>query len=66
MGRFTVHTMAQRTIRSPINIYVTEREVALTFGLHSELDTLVDTVRMVQEVLQLVRSVWPNDKGVIE
>jgi hypothetical protein len=39
--------------------------VALTFGLHGELNALVDTVRVVQEVLQLVRSVWPDDKSVV-
>jgi hypothetical protein len=38
------------------------RGVALTFGLHGELNALVDTV---QGILQLVGSVWPDDKGVV-
>jgi hypothetical protein len=43
--------MAQRIIGSPVNIYVKEGEVALSFGLHGELNALVDTVQVVQEVL---------------
>ncbi|PNF16784.1 hypothetical protein B7P43_G00868 [Cryptotermes secundus] len=65
MGRFMVHSMAQKTIGSPVNIYVKEGEVALTFGLHGELNAWVDTVQVAQEVLQLVGSVWPDDEGVI-
>jgi hypothetical protein len=58
MGRFTVHSMAQGTVGSPVNIYVNEWEAALSFGHHGELTALVDTVQVVQEVLQLVGSVW--------
>jgi hypothetical protein len=65
MGRFTVHSTAQRTVRPPINIYVKKGEVALTFGLHGELNSLVDTVQVVQEVLQLLGSMWPGDEGVV-
>jgi hypothetical protein len=50
-----VHSMAQRTIGSPVNISVKEGEVALNFGLHGELNALVDTVQMVQKFLKLVR-----------
>jgi hypothetical protein len=32
--------MAQRTVGSPVKIYVKEGEVALTFGLHGELNAL--------------------------
>jgi hypothetical protein len=45
--------MAQRTVGSPVNIYVKEREMALTFGLHGELNALLDTVQVVQEVCSL-------------
>jgi hypothetical protein len=38
--------MAQRTIRSPANIHVKEVEVALSFGLHGDLNALVDTVQV--------------------
>jgi hypothetical protein len=51
MGRFMVHPMAQS---------VKEGEVALSFGLHGELNALVNTVQVVQEVLQLVGFVWPE------
>jgi hypothetical protein len=44
MGRFTVYCVAQRTVVSPVNIYVKEGEVALSFGLHGELNALMDTV----------------------
>jgi hypothetical protein len=57
--------MAHRTILSPVDIYVKKVEVALYFDLHCELNALVDTVQVVQEALQLVGSVWPNDEGVI-
>jgi hypothetical protein len=57
--------MAQRTVGSPVNIYVKEWEVALSFGLHGELIALVDTVQVAQEVLQLVGSVWSDDEGVV-
>jgi hypothetical protein len=57
--------MAQRTIGSPVNIYVKEGKVALTFGLHGELNALVVTEQVVQEILQLIGSVWPDDRGVI-
>jgi hypothetical protein len=41
VGRFTVHSMAQRTIRSPVDIYVKEGEVAFKFGLHGERNGLL-------------------------
>jgi hypothetical protein len=65
MVRFTVHSMVHRTIGSPIIIYVKEEEVALTFGLHGELNALVDTVQVVQEILQLVGFMLSDDEGVI-
>jgi hypothetical protein len=49
--------MAQRTVGSPVHIYVKVEEVALSFGLHGELNALMDTVQVVLEVLQLVGSV---------
>jgi hypothetical protein len=39
--------------------------VALSFGLHGELKALADTVQVVQEVHQLVGSVWPDDEAVV-
>jgi hypothetical protein len=39
-----VHFVSQRAIRSSVNIFVEEREVAVTFGLHGELNGLVDAV----------------------
>jgi hypothetical protein len=61
--RFTVHCMAQRPVGCPVNIYVKGR--ALSFGLHGQLIALVDTVQVVQKVLQLVGSVWPDDESVV-
>jgi hypothetical protein len=57
--------MAQRAIGSPTNIYVKEGKVAISFHLHDELNDSVDTVQVVKEVLQLVGSMWPDDKRVI-
>jgi hypothetical protein len=58
--------MAQRTVGSPLNIYVKEWEVAPSFGLHGEFNALVDTVEVVQEGFQLVGSVWSDDEGVVD
>jgi hypothetical protein len=60
MGRFTIHSMAQRTIGSPVNIYVKEGKVAIYFHLHGELNALV-----VKEVPQPVGAVCPDDKSVV-
>jgi hypothetical protein len=39
--------------------------MALSFGVHGELNALVDTVQVVQEILQLIRSLWPDDECVV-
>lgn len=39
--------------------------MVITFHLHGELNALVDTIQVVQEVLHPVRAVWPDDKSVI-
>jgi hypothetical protein len=57
--------MAHRTVGSLISICVKEWEVILTFDLHRELNALVNTVHVVQEVLQLVGSMWPDGESVI-
>jgi hypothetical protein len=44
MGGFAVHSVTQRDIGSSVYIYVQEEEVALTFGLHGELNALMDAV----------------------
>jgi hypothetical protein len=54
MGRFTVYLMAQRAIRSLVNIYVHEEKVAFSFHLHGE-NVLVDTGPMREEV----HLIWP-------
>ena len=45
--------MAQSTVRSPVNIYVKEGEVAVSYGLHGELDALADNVQVVQKSFSL-------------
>jgi hypothetical protein len=39
-----VHFVAQRTVMTPVNIYVQEEEVAFSHCLHSLLNALVDAV----------------------
>jgi hypothetical protein len=34
VGGFAVHSVAQRAISSPVNIYVQEGKIALSFSLH--------------------------------
>jgi hypothetical protein len=66
MGRFTVvHFMAQRAIGSPVNIYVKEGKVVVSFPLHGKLNILVDTVQVVKEVPQPVWCVQPDNKSVV-
>jgi hypothetical protein len=43
----TVYFAAQRAIRSAVNIYVPEGEVAFTFSFYGELNGLVDAVKAV-------------------
>jgi hypothetical protein len=44
MCGFAVHYDAQRAVGSPVKIYVQEGKVALPFGLHGELNALMDDV----------------------
>jgi hypothetical protein len=60
MGRFAVHPVAQRAIRSPVDVDIQERKVAVSLRLHGELNVLVDTVQVVEEVLKPVRTVGPD------
>jgi hypothetical protein len=57
--------MAQTAIGSPVNIYVKEGNVAISFRLHGELNVLVDTLQVVTEVPQPVRAMWPDDESVV-
>jgi hypothetical protein len=54
--------MAQRGIRSLINIRVQERKVTVSFHHHGELNVLVDAVQVVEEVIWLVQFMGPDDK----
>jgi hypothetical protein len=42
-----VHFVSQRAIRSAVNIYVQEGEVAITFNFRGELKVLFDAVKVV-------------------
>jgi hypothetical protein len=53
MGKFTVHFVAQRAIGSPVNVNVKERNAAVSFSLHGELNVQVD-----REVPHSVGYVW--------
>jgi hypothetical protein len=44
--------MVQRTISLPVNIYVNEGKMAVSFRLHGELNLLVDTVQVIKEAPQ--------------
>jgi hypothetical protein len=60
-----VHFVTQTAIQSSVNIQVQEWEVAFTFGFHRELNGLIDAVLVVQEVFKFVRTMLPNDEGVV-
>jgi hypothetical protein len=57
--------MIYGAICSPLNIDVQEGKVAVSFNLHRELDIPIDTIRMVKEAFQLLRSLGADDQGVI-
>ena len=65
MGRYSVGFMAQGAIRSPIDVNVQERKVAILLCLHGKLNIPVKAIQMFKESLQLFWSVWPDDKSVI-
>lgn len=65
MGGFLIDLMILVTIRSPMNIDVQGVKVAVCSDLHREIDTPVDTIHMVTEAFQLLRSTGPDDHGVI-
>jgi hypothetical protein len=44
MGGFAAHSVPHRAAGSPINIYIQEGEMAFPFGLHGELNALMDAV----------------------
>jgi hypothetical protein len=54
--------MAQGAIRSPIDVNVQERKVAILLRLHGKLNVPVKAIQMVKEPLRLFWSVWPDEK----
>jgi hypothetical protein len=44
MGEFVVQSVAQRAVESPVNIYV---QVALPFGLHRDMNVLMDAENFI-------------------
>jgi hypothetical protein len=63
MGRFAVHSDTESCWVS--YKYVQGGEVAFRFDLHGELSALMDAVWVVEEVIQLVGTVWSDDEGVV-
>lgn len=53
MSGFAVYLMVHRAIRSPVNICIQERKVAVSFGLRGELNILVYSVQVIKEVISL-------------
>jgi hypothetical protein len=47
--------MPQTAISPPVNIYIQGAEVVISFHLHGELNVLLDTVQVSDEVSQSVR-----------
>jgi hypothetical protein len=57
--------MAQGVIRSPIDINVQERKVAILLRLHGKLNIPVKAIQILKQSPHLFWSVWPDDKGII-
>ena len=65
VSRFSVDLMAQGAIQSPIYVNVKKGWVAVSLCLDGELHVPVKAIQMVKKSLQLICSMWPDDKGVI-
>ena len=63
---FPVDLPSEIAIRLPGHLYVQERDVAILFLIHSELDAAVKPVEVIQEQLELVLAMLPDDKSVID
>ena len=64
--RFPVDLLSERAIWLPGHLHIQERDVAILFLIHGELDAAVQPVEVFQEQLKLVMTILPDDKGVID
>ena len=65
VGGLPVDLLSKRAILLPGHLQVQERDDAILFLIHGELDAAVQPVEVFQEQLELVRTVLSDDKGVI-
>jgi len=65
VDKFPVHTVPQGAIWSSVYVNIQEGKMAISLSLHSELYVRMDVVEVVEEVLQLFRSMRPDHECVI-
>jgi hypothetical protein len=57
---FTYTLISQGIVRFSVNINIQEGDVAICFGLHAELNVIVDAVEVTVEAIRLFPSVGPD------
>jgi hypothetical protein len=62
MKEFLLNFVFEYAIRSPVNVSVPVK-VASWISLCGALNTVVDTVQVVQETFQFLQSLLPPDRG---
>ena len=65
MGRISIDFTAQGALQSPVYVNVEKEQVVLSLYLRGELYIPVKAIQMVKKPLQVLCSMWPDDKGVI-
>jgi hypothetical protein len=57
--------MSQKTIHSHVDVHVKERNITIFLRNHGKLGVIEQAIQIVQELSQVLRSVWLYDKSVI-
>ena len=63
---FAVYTAGKGSILLSEHLNVKKRNAAISFLFHCELDVAVKPVEVFQEEVELLLSVLPDDKGIID
>ena len=66
MRGFAVYTAGKGSILLSGHLNVKKRNAAISFLFHCELDVAVKPVEVFQEEAELLLSVLPDDKGIID
>jgi hypothetical protein len=60
-----INFIAQWAIRFTVDVNIKEGKMAVPFGLHRELNALMDTVQAIKELRQIAWTMGQDDERVI-